>query len=326
MSRRILLVVVPPVDELDLVGPVEVFGTANRLLANGRAPYDIEVVTNARHRRVAGQHGLTFVAERSCRDVRGTPDSALVVCGLEARTARDPALFAWLREIAPRVRRLGAVCVGAYLLAEAGLLDGRRATVHWKYAQEMARRYPRVSVDPKPIWVQDGNLFTSAGLSAGIDLALAWVEQDFGVAAALKVARELVLFLRRPGGQDQFSALLSVRAPETKALHRVQVWMAENLEQPLKVARLADEAAMSPRNFARVFGRELGTTPARYLAGLRVEAARRLLEQTDKGLPEVARASGFGSADVMRRVFERALGTTPRRYRSHFHRPGAAAR
>jgi len=146
------------------------------------------------------------------------------------------------------------------------------------------------------------------------------------VAAALKVARELVLFLRRPGGQDQFSALLSVRAPETKALHRVQVWMAENLEQPLKVARLADEAAMSPRNFARVFGRELGTTPARYLAGLRVEAARRLLEQTDKGLPEVARASGFGSADVMRRVFERALGTTPRRYRSHFHRPGAAAR
>jgi transcriptional regulator GlxA family with amidase domain len=315
MRKRIVLLVVPPIEELDLVGPVEVFGTANRLFGDGTPSYAIEVVTNRRDRRIHGECGLSLLADRHYRAVRGRVDSLLLICGVGARQIRDPALFAWMRRTAAQVRRLGSVCVGAFLFAEAGLLDGRRATVHWKYAPELARRYPRVRVEPNPIWVQDGHVFTSAGISAGIDLALAWVEEDFGTAASLKVARELVLFLRRPSGQDQVSVSLAAQASQTKALRELGVWMTEHLDRPLSVERLAERVAMSPRNFARAFAREIGDTPARYLNRLRVEAARRLLEQTDKSLEEVAAAAGFGSADVMRRAFLRTVGTTPARLR-----------
>ena len=326
MPRRVVLLLVPPVDELDLVGPLEVFGTANRLVGGGRRPYAVEVVTTARDRKVAGECGLSLLAHHHYHDVGGHPDSVLVICGVGARTMRDRALFAWLRGAAATARRLGSVCVGAFLLAEAGILDGRRATVHWRYARELAGRYPRVAVDPRPTWAHDGNIYTSAGISAGIDLALAWVEEDFGTAAAVKVARELVLFLRRPGGQDQLSVSLETQASHTKSMHELQVWMTEHLDQPLSVDALADRAAMSPRNFARVFGEELGTTPHHYLLQLRVEAARRLLEQTDKGLRQVAIGCGFGSADVMRRAFLRAVGTTPLRYRRHVQTAGARFR
>ncbi len=323
MRKPIVVLVVPPVDELDLVGPVEVFGTANRLLSGRRSRYAVEIVTTARNRKVDGECGLSLLAHRHYRDVRGRPDSVLVICGAGARTLRDRALFDWLGRIAGSARRLGSVCVGGFLLAEAGLLDGRRATVHWRFAREFADRYPRVAVDPRPTWVRDGHIYTSAGISAGIDLALAWVEEDFGSAAALKVARELVLFLRRPGGQDQLSVSLEAQASHTKSLHELQAWMLEHLDRPLAVDALADRVAMSPRNFARLFAHEFGTTPGRYLSQLRVEAARRLMEQTDKGLAQVATASGFRSADVMRRVFLRALGTTPLQYRRHFHTPAA---
>ena len=316
-----VLLVVPPFEELDLIAPVEVFGTANRLIHPDKPVYSVEVVTNARNREIAGACGLRLLAEMHYSEAEPNPDSVLVICGTGARHARDRHLLDWLRTVASSSRRIGSVCVGAYLLAEAGLLEGRRATVHWKYARELAISYPRVSVDPNPIWVQDGNLYTSAGISAGIDLALAWVEQDHGSAAALKVARELVLFLRRPGGQDQFSATLSAQALETKSLHELQVWMAENVERKLTVALLARRVAMSPRNFARVFMREMGITPSRYLLQLRVEAARRLLEQTDKLPAQISAACGFSSADLMRRGFQRLLGTTPGKYRGHFHRP-----
>jgi len=315
-----VLLVTPPVEELDLVAPVEVFGTANRLILPGKPVYSVEVVTNARNRKIAGVCGLSLLAHKHYRDVAGDMDSVLVICGTSARNECDRALFAWLRSAASSTRRLGSVCVGAYLLASAGLLDGKRATVHWKYARELAVRYPRVSVDPNPIWVQDGNIYTSAGISAGIDLALAWVEQDHGSAAAMKVARELVLFLRRPGGQDQFSATLSAQALETKSIHELQVWMAENIDRKLAVETLAQRVAMSPRNFARVFRREMGTTPSRYVLQLRVEAARRLLEQTDKSPAQISFACGFSSVDLMRRAFRRLLGTTPGKYRGHFHR------
>lgn len=323
MRRPIVVLAVPPVDELDLVGPVEVFGTANRLLGGARKRYAVEIVTTARDRKVDGECGLSLLAHRHYHDVSGRPDSVLVICGVGARTMRDRALVGWLRRIAETTRRLGSVCVGGFLLAEAGILDGRRATVHWRYAREFADRYPRVAVDPRPTWVQDGNIYTSAGISAGIDLALAWVEEDFGTAAALKVARELVLFLRRPGGQDQVSVSLETQASHTKSMHELQVWMTEHLDQPLSVDTLADRVAMSPRNFARVFAQEFGATPGHYLVLLRVEAARRLLEQTDKSLMQVATASGFRSADVMRRAFLRALGTTPLRYRRPFQTPAA---
>jgi len=326
MRKRIVLLAIPPVDELDLVGPVEVFGTANRLLGGGRRPYEVEVVTTARDRRVDGECGLSLLAHRHYQDVGGRADSVLVICGVGARTMRDRVLFGWLRRAAATTRRLGSVCVGGFLLAEAGILDGRRATVHWRYAREFAARYPRVAVDPRPTWVQDGNIYTSAGISAGIDLALGWIEEDFGTTPALKVARELVLFLRRPGGQDQISVSLETQASHTKSMHELQVWMTDHLDQPLSVDTLADRVAMSARNFARVFGQEFGTTPGHYLLHLRVEAARRLLEQTDKSLMHVAIACGFRSVDVMRRAFLRALGTTPLRYRRHFQTPAARSR
>ncbi|MBI1963083.1 MAG: AraC family transcriptional regulator [Candidatus Rokubacteria bacterium] len=237
MGKRIVLLVVPPVDELDLVGPVEVFGTANRLLRGGRTPYAIEVVTTARDRRVDGECGLSLLAHRHYQDVGGRADSVLVICGVGARTMRDRALFDWLRRVATITCRLGSVCVGAFLLAEAGILDGRRATAHWRYARELADRYPRVTVDPRPTWVQDGKIYTSAGISAGIDLALAWVEEDFGAAAALKVARELVLFLRRPGGQDQVSVSLETQASHTKTMHELQVWTDGSWSRPTRVSR-----------------------------------------------------------------------------------------
>jgi len=321
MRKAIAVLVIPPVDELDLVGPVEVFGTANRLLSGRRTHYAVEIVRTARNRKIEGECGLSLLAHRHYHDGRGRPDSVLVVCGVGARTIRDRALFDWLRRTAETTRRLGAVCIGGFLLAEAGILDGRRATVHWRYAREFADRYPRVAVDPRPTWVRDGKIYTSAGISAGIDPALAWVEEDFGPAAALKVARELVLFLRRPGGQDQLSVSLDALASHARPLYELQAWMLEHLDQPLSVDALADRVAMSPRNFARLFAQEVGTTPGRYLLQLRVEAARRLLEQTDKSLMQVASASGFRSADVMRRAFLRALGTSPLRYRHHFQTP-----
>src|SRR3989441_1649008 len=284
MRKRVVLLVVPPVDELDLVGPVEVFGTANRLLGGGRKPYAVEVVTTARDRRVDGECGLSRLAHRRYHEVGGRADSVLLICGVGARTMRDPTLFGWLRGAAATARRLGSVCVGAFLLAEAGILDGRRATVHWRYARELAGRYPRVAVDPRPTWAHDGNIYTSAGISAGIDLALAWVEEDCGAGLAHEAARELVLFLRRPGGQPQVSVSLASQASEMMSIRELQIWIAEHLQTKLSVEDLADRMSMSVRNFERVFTREVGTTPSQYVLQTRVEAARRQLERIEKGL------------------------------------------
>jgi transcriptional regulator GlxA family with amidase domain len=319
--RRITVVVVPPVEELDLVGPLQVFSAVNRLV---RKPvYEVEIVTNGKDLKVQGEGGLLcFAAQSRFQDVKGKVDSLLLVCGLATRTARDPALFAWMRKIAPQVRRLGSVCVGAFLLAEAGLLNGKRATTHWKFGHELASRYPRVNVEFNPIWVKDGNIYTSAGISAAIDLALAWVEEDCGGRVCHEIARELVLFLRRPSGQTQLSASLAAQASEMKAIHELQVWIAENLPNDLSVQKLADRAAMSVRNFERVFIRELGKTPSHYVLQMRAEAARRQLERTDLGLKQIAATCGFASMDSMRRAFLRAVGTTPHRYRRQFLDPG----
>ena len=313
-SRRIIVVIVPPVDELDLVGPLQVFNSVNRLA--GRNIYSVEVVTNAHNLTVDGEAGvLTFVARQHFSEIAGAFDSVLLVCGLASRSVRDAQLSAWLKKMSVEVRRLGAVCVGVFLLAEAGLLNARRATTHWKFGHELATRYPGVRVEHDPLWVKDGNIYTSAGISAGIDLALAWVEEDCGVGLAHEAARELVLFLRRPGGQPQVSVSLASQASEMKSIRELQIWIAEHLHTRLSVDDLADRMSMSVRNFERVFTREVGTTPAQYVLHLRVEAARRHLERTDRGLKQVASAAGFGNVDVMRRAFVRLLGITPSRYR-----------
>ena len=312
--RRIAVVVVPPVEELDLVGPMQVLSAANRL--TGKPVYAVEIATNADDLKVAGEGGLlSFLAQRRFAELKGSFDSLLLVCGVATRNARDAALFAWLRKMAPEVRRIGSVCVGAFLFAEAGLLNGRRATAHWKFGEELAKRYPRVLVESNPLWVKDGNIYTSAGISAGIDLALAWVEEDCGVAVAHEVARELVLFLRRPGGQTQYSVSLAAQASEMKAIQDLQVWIAENVRKKLSVQMLADRFAMSVRNFERVFTRELGRTPSKYILQVRVEQAQRQLERTDRGLKQIALDCGFGNADVMRRSFVRLVGVTPGQYR-----------
>jgi transcriptional regulator GlxA family with amidase domain len=313
-TRRIIVVAVPPVDELDLVGPLQVFNSVNRLA--GRPMYTIEIVTNTDRLTIEGESGvLTFVAQHHFDRVEGACDSVLLVCGLATRSTRDPGLSDWLTKMAAEVRRLGAVCVGSFLLAEAGLLNGRRATTHWKFGRELAARHPDVRVEHEPLWVKDGNIYTCAGISAGIDLALAWVEEDCGAALAHEAARELVLFLRRPGGQPQLSVSLASQASEMASIRELQIWIAEHLDTRLSVEDLADRLSMSVRNFERVFTREVGTTPSQYVLQTRVEAARRLLERTDGGLKDVASTAGFGNVDVMRRAFVRLLGITPRRYR-----------
>ena len=308
--RRIIVLALPPVEELDLIGPIQVLSAANRLA--GKSIYVVELVTNERNLRVKGEGGLlSFQAASHYRSVRGDFNSLLIVCGLGSRSGHDAALLSWIRRKASRANRVGSVCVGAFVLAEAGLLNNRRATSHWKFSSELAQRFPKVDVVHEPIWVCDGNIYTSAGISAGIDLALAWVEEDCGNAIAAEIAREFVLFLRRPGGQAQLSVSLATQAKEMKSIQELRVWIADNLQSELSVPILAKRASMSERNFERVFTREVGESPGRYVLKMRVESAQRMLERTGMGLEQIADASGFASADVMRRAFKRITGRTP---------------
>ena len=327
-ARRIVFVAVPPVQLLDVVGPYEVFSRVARswegLLQADHAGYRVEVVSVGRDPLVTSGCGLMLGAQGYYRDLTGPVDTLLVVGGEGARTVVDPAVLAWLRDWAPRVRRLGSVCTGAFVLAAAGLLDGRRAVTHWRWCAQLAQAYPGVQVEVEPIYLRDGNVYTSAGITAGMDLALALVEEDYGTSVTLQVARELVLFLRRPGGQSQFSPVLARQESERRPLRDLHAWVLAHLDQRLDVETLARQAAMSPRHFARVFAHEFGVTPARYVEQVRVETARRQLEGAMLSVAAVATACGFGSADVMRRAFLRLLQVTPQEYRERF-RAGAAA-
>jgi transcriptional regulator GlxA family with amidase domain len=320
-SRHVVLVAYPGANALDVIGPLEVFSTAAKIgpNASGEAPaYTTEVAA-----RVAGalatQSGIALVARRALATVRGGIDTLLVAGGLGTPGALgDRALLASLRRLAPRVRRLGSVCTGSFLLAEAGLLDGRRATTHWMWCRTLAERYPRVRVEPDPIFVRDGNVYTSAGVTAGMDLALALVEEDLGRDLALHVARQMVLFLRRPGGQSQFSAQLAVQAADRQPVRELQAWIVDHPGADCSVPALAHRVAMSPRNFTRVFLREVGMTPAHYVERVRVEAARRRLEDSRDGVDAIAAACGFGTAETMRRAFLRQLRVPPSDYRTRF--------
>jgi transcriptional regulator GlxA family with amidase domain len=280
--------------------------------------YSVEIVA-ATAGPLPTSSGLRLVAERRFRDVRGGVDTLLVAGGRGARTAaKDASLLAWLRRMAPRVRRMGSVCTGTFVLAAAGLLDGHRATTHWAWCDTLAAGHPRITVEPDPIFIRDGRTYTSAGVTAGMDLALALVEEDFGRRVALQVARQLVLFLRRPGGQSQFSTQLAVQTSDREPLRDLQPWIADHLTADLSVSALADRAAMSARHFARLFASELGTTPARFVELQRVEAARRRLEESNDGVDAIASTCGFSGAEVMRRAFLRTLRVSPSDYRSRF--------
>jgi transcriptional regulator GlxA family with amidase domain len=317
-TKRIVVVAFPEVQALDVFGPSEVFSVAHRY---STARYSIELV--AVEPSIVTSSGIRLQMHSALADCTGPIDTLIVAGGDATRqAARDGALIAWLRAAAPRSRRVASVCTGAFLLARAGLLDGRRATTHWEACEELARRYPHVSVDPDPIFVRDGDVYTSAGVTAGIDLALAMLEDDHGPEVARMVARSLVLFLRRPGGQSQFSAAMASQPAEREPLRELQAWLADNLAGDLSVPALAERACMSPRNFARAFKREVGMTPASYVEALRVERARALLETSQAAVDEVARSCGFGTVETMRRSFRRRLGVSPGHYRDRFRPAG----
>lgn len=315
---RILIAAIPPVRPLDVVGPIEVFGDANRM-RGGEPVYLVEIVSSGKEKLMDTHFSMPMLADRTYREVAGSFDTILVAGGDGANTMRyQPHFVDWLKRQCEGARRFGSICTGALVLAKAGLLEGRRATTHWNWCAELAQNYPGVTVDPDPIYVKDGNCYTSAGVTAGIDMTLALVEEDLGSELALRIAKMMVVFLRRPGGQSQFSATLAAQSQDHRPLGDLLAWIADNITRDLSNDMLARRSAMSPRNFARLFTQEIGKTPGTHVEDLRLEAARRQLESTAAGLEEVAKFSGFKSAEVLRRVFARRLGTTPGQYRKSF--------
>src|SRR5688572_22085681 len=321
-NRRLAILMYPRVRELDVAGIVDVFSSANQLLPEERR-YRIDFISTEKEPEVEGMFGMALRSGPHYTTAKEKFDTLLVPGGIGIEAGRTkPALLQWLKRQARSSRRVGSVCVGAFLLAEAGLLDGRRATTHWAFAERMAKEFPAVKVDPEPIWVKDGNLYSAAGATSGIDLCLALVEEDHGRKVALEVARMLVVFLCRPGNQAQFSVSLREQTTESRPLRDLQVWMLDHLADDLSVPALAARAAMSDRNFQRVFTRELGKSPAHYVEEIRIEAVRRKLERSTQGMEEIAAACGFNSADVMGRSFQRQLKVTPAEYRTRFRTSG----
>ena len=318
MPRRVVFVAFPDLQLLDLVGPLEVFSMADRFSDSGVGEYAIEVVSPDGG-VIRASSGLEIAAHRAIGTCGGPIDTLVVVGGqCVAQAIVDDRLVAWIRSAAQRTRRVTSVCSGAFLLARAGLLDGRRATTHWSDCARLAQLFPEVTVDPDPIFIRDGNVWTSAGVTAGMDLALALVEDDLGTERAREIARQLVLFVQRSGGQSQFSAQLAAQRPERDTLVHLASWIADHLGDDLSIPVLAARTSMSVRNFSRRFAQEFGTTPAAYVEAVRVEAGRRLLETTRCGLAGIARDCGFGTVETMHRSFQRTVRVTPGQYRQHF--------
>lgn len=303
----VLFVLFDGVQSLDVTGPMEVFSGAGYGVRTAALGGGV----------VRASSGLRMVADEDLNVLDRLP-GLLVVPGGNGARRRDHEMVSWLAAHAPGIGRLASVCTGAFLLAAAGLLDGHRVTTHWHYCEQLAREYPRLTVDPDPIFIRDGAVTTSAGVTAGIDLALAFVEEDLGRDRALAIARHLVVFLRRPGNQAQFSAHLSAQFASRDPLRDVQRWIAEHPEEDLSVESLAFRASLSPRHFARAFAAETGVTPGQYVDRTRVEAARRHLEDSAQGVAEISRACGYGTPEAMRRAFIRSLGVSPAEYRRRF--------
>lgn len=319
--KTVVMLMFPEAQILDVTGPLEVFAIATRMLdAVGRPEqgYAIQLVAPEAG-PVAMSSGLQLVAEHDISSVKGSLHTLMVAGGIgtDAQLV-DPAVIGWIRRTSKRAERVVSICTGSLLLAEAGLLDGKRATTHWASCERLANDYPKVCVEEDPIFVRDGNVFSSAGVTAGMDLALALVEEDYGRDLALAVARRLVLFLKRPGGQSQFSAQLSSQAADRVPLRDLQTWIVDHPGDDLCVEALAQRVAMSPRNFARVFREEVNMTPARFVERARVEAARRRLQESDASVENIAADCGFGSAETMRRAFLRIVAVGPADYRNRF--------
>ena len=323
--RRIVFAIYKGVSLLDLAGPLEAFRVADAFSPSrdGRPTYECIVVSSS-----GGQVMTADGVELNTKSLRTASktmiDTLIVPGGFQVDdVTRDRTLVRWIAKIAPHCKRVCSVCVGSFLLAEAGILNGRRAATHWLHVPLLASRYPAVTVEPDSIFVCDRQVWTSAGVTSGIDLALALIEEDAGRKVAIEVARMLVVYLKRAGGQSQYSALLAAQAQsDSDTFDDLEVWIAEHLTADLRVEMLAEQVHMSPRNFARLYARTRGRTPAKSVEAIRVDAARRRLEETGDRITEIATDCGFADEEHMRGAFIRALGVPPREYRKRFASTG----
>ena len=327
-GRRVLILALAPAQLLDVSGPAEVLAQANRLCDRPSGEvgmvYEVEIAIVPAAGKASTSAAVAVAPGRSLQELLadGRELDTLILAGGEgARTRHDESeLKDAVRALAARARRVASVCTGAFILAASGLLDGRRAVTHWRWCELLARRFPAVRVESEPIYLHDDRLWTSAGVTAGMDMTLALVEEDHGHSLALAVARELVMFLRRPGGQSQFSATLAAQTAADTDMSELLAWMADNLHRPLTVDMLAGRTRFSPRQFARVFVNKVGVSPGLKIDQMRVEAARRALEDGRRTLAAIASSCGFGTEEAMRRAFLRHLGTPPGTYRDRFRR------
>jgi len=321
-ERHVVVLVYPDVMAMDVCGPMEAFAMANALANRRLYRLSIAAVTTD---PVSTSLGFAIVPNHALADLEDPIDTLLVAGGYgHVAALRDPVLTGWLREAAPRARRHGSICTGAFPLAAAGLLDGKRATTHWALAPSFAQSFPLTTLEIDSIFVRDGQTYTSAGISAGIDLALALIEEDHGRTFALRVARSLVVFLKRPGGQSQFSTHLQAQFSSVPAIRRAQEWALAHLSDDLSAKMLATRVGMSERNFRRLFVDELRETPREYVERIRLDEARRQIEDTDLPAQTIATRCGFGTVHSLRRAFVRQLGVTPQWYRAQFQKHEAA--
>ncbi|MFG6448940.1 GlxA family transcriptional regulator [Roseateles sp. BYS180W] len=318
--HRVAIVIYPGFKALEAVGTLSVFDYANRRLWQRGQAAGYELTLASVHAGGVPSETLLQLQATSSLEALGVPQTAIIVgCkDIELALQHNPELVRWVAAMAPQVERLVALCTGSFFLAEAGLLKGCAATTHWSTASLLAQRYPEVSVQSDAIYLRSGQVWTSAGVTAGIDLALALVEEDHGRELALDIARDLVVYLKRPGGQSQFSVHLASQRSNHPSLREVQDWLLDHLDAPVSMADLASRAAMSERNFRRVFQRETGTSPLQFVENARLEVARRLLEEGNLPLKSVAGRVGFGSEQSLRKLFVKHLGVAPHEYRERF--------
>ncbi len=318
--RTIDILIYPEFKSFEAIGPMTVFTYANKhLAAQGKKPgYEVRIIST-----ITGpvtSDTLMHLNASHALSEEFLPHSVMVVGAheIERIVEEQPGIVEWTKRVAPNVERFAALCSGAFFLAAAGLLNGKRATTHWKMAEIMQQRYPEVQVDIDSIFVREGNLWTSAGVSASVDLALAFVESDFGHELALQVAQDLVIFLKRPGGQSQFSSNLTTQMTKSSSMRAVQEWVLSNIESKINVSLMANQASMSLRNFTRSFHKEVGICPSQFIEKARIDKARRLLSESNLPMKSIAFKCGYASTDQMRIGFRKHLGVTPKEYRERF--------
>lgn len=322
IRRHIVMLAFPDCELIDVTGPMSVFSFANIALKHSgisKEPlYDLSVVAE-QEGPVRTYSGLSIHADRSYDSLTEGIDTLLIAGGLNVDGAMyDEKIQRWLRQLLPYVKRMGSICTGAFVLAESGLLDNRNATTHWLFCERLAKKYKQVRVDPEKIYVRDGNMYTSGGVTSGIDMALNLVEEDWGWDVAAGVARAMLIFMRRPGGQSQFSAYVVNEAKTRKDFRELQAYIVSNPDADLSVEKLAERMSMSPRNFSRIFCHEVGLSPAKFVDRIRLEAARNMILQTDLPVEAVSSRCGYNSSEQMRRSFYRILNVSPNEYRANF--------